>query len=214
MPQYLNLPMILVLVGGLLAATGAFMATLKQNQEKLASATERAKFESDLRAKSEEIAELNKKIAASVTGGSSFCYALPFGDRAGKFIVTNDGDFPLYDVSVRIVDLDEFEKMIQGAYSIEDLTRNTLQIGNLAPRSASAFGPLPGDWDRDYIRLNLFFSARNGFVTQELRLRRVDGTRRRASRVKRSLPDGSTELVHTHVDDEFPRESDGSIAWD
>jgi exonuclease V gamma subunit len=49
---------------------------LQQKQHK-----ERLHYERELRAKSDEIAALSKNIAASVTGGDSFCYVmLSLGD--------------------------------------------------------------------------------------------------------------------------------------
>ena len=58
MPEYLSLPTLFVLSGAILSAVGAFVATVRQNQEKLQSATQRAQFESELRSKSDEIASL------------------------------------------------------------------------------------------------------------------------------------------------------------
>jgi len=68
MPAYLTLPTLLVLAGAILSAVGAFVVTVRQNQEKLKSASQRAQFESELRSKSDEIASLNREIAASITG--------------------------------------------------------------------------------------------------------------------------------------------------
>ena len=61
--QSVGLPAIVVLVGVLITAIGAFL-----------SSSERTDFERELRKKSDEIAALNRQIAASVTGGDSFCY--------------------------------------------------------------------------------------------------------------------------------------------
>ena len=76
MPAYLTLPTLLVLGGAILSAVGAFVVTVRQNQEKLKSASQRAQFESELRSKSDEIASLNREIAASITGGDSFPIAM------------------------------------------------------------------------------------------------------------------------------------------
>jgi len=98
--------MVLVLIGGVLSAVGAFVATMRQNQEKAQSATQRAQFEKGLREKSDEIAELNKQIAAQVTGGDSYCTL--FVSAPGKdsnqsgIILISHGQYPVYDVSVKI----------------------------------------------------------------------------------------------------------------
>lgn len=58
-------PMVLVFVGAILSAAGAFWTAARQVQ----SANQRAEFEKALREKTDEINELNKQIAANVTVG-------------------------------------------------------------------------------------------------------------------------------------------------
>src|SRR5262245_49338891 len=105
--EYLSLPMILLLLGAILSAAGAFIATYKQNREKAQSAIQRAQFESELRAKSDEIAELNRTIAKSITGGDSYCYLrlANLHSQGALLNLIHQGKYPLYDISIRIVDL-------------------------------------------------------------------------------------------------------------
>ncbi|MHC4277591.1 MAG: hypothetical protein ACYSWY_08925 [Planctomycetota bacterium] len=90
-------PPMFILIGAFIAAAGAFWASLEQ-----------AKFERVLRTKSDEIAQLNTKIASAVTGGDSFCYLdLAIGDgttNTPALMLVHQGEYPVYDVSVRIVD--------------------------------------------------------------------------------------------------------------
>lgn len=63
----------LMLIAAILGAIGALWASRQQ-----------AQFERELRLKSEEIAQLNKKTLDAVTGGDSFCYLsiYPHGEKA------------------------------------------------------------------------------------------------------------------------------------
>lgn len=57
---------------------------------------------------SSEISETNQKIAATVTGGESFCFLFPnpsFGEiNTIDFHLLNQGKYPIYDVFIRIWD--------------------------------------------------------------------------------------------------------------
>src|ERR1700752_1579874 len=110
--QYLTLPMILVLLGAIFGALGVFLATFRQNQEKVQSAQQRAQFESELRAKSDEIAKLNQTIAGWITGGEIHGYLqLGNANRNNALLaIIHQGNYPMYDVTLRIVDLDELEQ--------------------------------------------------------------------------------------------------------
>ena len=135
--QYLSFPMILVLLGAILSAIGVFLATVRQNQEKTQSAVQRAQFESELRAKSEEIAKLNRAIAESITGGDSYCYVqLGNASRHGALLaVIHQGAYPLYNVTVRIAHLDDGNRQPTLA-----ALGKILQVGNMPPGVASMQG--------------------------------------------------------------------------
>lgn len=57
---------------------------------------------------SSELSKINQEIAATVTGGESFCYLFPspsFGKtNAIDFHLQHKGEYPVYDVSMRIWD--------------------------------------------------------------------------------------------------------------
>ena len=113
MPPYLTWPTIVVLFGAILTAVGVFVAAIKQNQEKLDSANQRARFETELRSKSEEIAALNREIAASVTGGDSFPIAMyrpPIDARINDPNILSvdirvEGKYPIFDADFEHQDL-------------------------------------------------------------------------------------------------------------
>jgi hypothetical protein len=152
----LELPTVVIVLGGLIAAGGA-----------LWSAIEREQFEHELRQRSDEIADLNRKIAASVTGGDSFCF-LTLGtwedvpDRALLMII-HQGEHPLYDVTATIVDVQKFQREVAaGQVALNRPSTTSFPVGNMSPTSSQVLGehwPLPGADEQAY---NVFFNARNG----------------------------------------------------
>ena len=138
--RYLDLaPAVVILIGVLISALGAVWAAVKQNSA-----------EQQLRAKSDEIAELNRQIAGSVTGGESFeCLTFtPSGhsDRVAILFV-HQGKYPLYDVVARVADLAKWDALPKGEASVtlgSFLAGDPrLQIGNVAPSLASILGEWP-----------------------------------------------------------------------
>jgi hypothetical protein len=190
-------PTILIFIGGIIAAIGAVWAAYDQN-------TSSKKLEQ----KKEEIARLNRETASAVTGGDSYCYLAPMGNAPEVVSVVHLGEFPLYDVSVRIVDLDDPAWLTPKLLD----TSNTVTIGNIPPHSARVLGSLI-QLTSDRKRLNLFFSARNGFYTELLRMRLVDGEWKSAIRVDRHIVGGASPIF-TKVADGYPKEPDGSVNWE
>src|SRR6478609_5690772 len=95
--KMLDAPGWLMLLGALLSTAGAILASQRQ-----------AASEEELSKKSVEIAELNKQIAASVTGGDSFAYMgflLQFD--VPRLMLFHEGQYPLYGLNARISDLDK-----------------------------------------------------------------------------------------------------------
>jgi len=207
--QSVGLPAIVVLVGALITAIGA-----------LWSSSERTEFERALRDRSDEIAALNRQIAASVTGGDSFCYVqVSSPDDAGvntaTLMLLHQGEYPLYNVDVRIVNLQDFRQASnQERYMMQNLSE-TIRVGDLIPGSAVPikYEQLSTGDEQDF---NVFINARNGFFTQLLRRRRVDGNWKVATRVMKSPTDGREPPIHIHekVEDGFPRNERGEVDWE
>jgi hypothetical protein len=182
MPTYLTLPMLLVLGGAILSAAGACIATIRQNQEKLQSATQRAQFESELRAKSDEIASLNREIAASITGGDSFPIAMymPAIDLAVNdpnvlsVAIRVEGKYPLFDAEFEHQDITlplpedgiaALEAWKEG--HLPRLQGGTLHVGIMVPRGLITLRP-----EETYKKLKLTTFARNGHFVQNTELKR------------------------------------------
>jgi hypothetical protein len=197
---------IVIFVGVFVTAGGALWGSIQQTQS-----------ERLLRLRSDEIAELNRTIAASVTGGDSFCYlALSLGDEAANsplLAVVHQGNYPLYDVQIRVVDLEKFD-LIKDHLTLEAMTQTetVLNMGNLSPNQAAMIGTwqLP---NADQQRYNIFIHARNGFVTQMIRLRRVEGRWKSATKVTRGFGEQEAALFE-RVDAEFPRGEGGEVQWE
>src|SRR3972149_7658656 len=94
--------------GGPKAVT--FLAAVSAAGGALWSAIQRAESEQALRKKSEEIASLSHRIAATVTGGDSWGY-LTLSAGQGLLTVVHEGHFPLYDVTADVADLDKSDKL-------------------------------------------------------------------------------------------------------
>ncbi len=166
--------------------------------------------EKQLRQKSEEITDLKNHIASSITGGTSFAYIVPVFQSANAspiLTVVHQGEYPLYDLSVRIVDL---AKLGEKAPSLSEMKGSG--IGNLAPNQAAPLGNV--QINGESLRWNLFFSARNGFFTEELRVQRVGSDWKTAIQVTRSNPtSGETKTLFEKIDPGYPRGYDGKVEW-
>jgi hypothetical protein len=192
---------VLVLVGAIIAAGGALL-----------SSGERSAFEHELRMRSDKIANLNREIAASVTGGDSFCYAAMGSlgvDEPNTAILTvvHQGEHPLYDVSFYMVD----PQALRNDQTLQ--MSKAFTVGNMSPNSASPMQVwhLP---DADRQNYNIFFSARNGFWSQALRFKRVSGSWKSATQVTKTIL-GSDEppLLYERIDPEFPLNEHGQVEW-
>jgi hypothetical protein len=132
--QYPLAPAFLVAFGAIIVAAGGFWAASRQSS-----------FNADLREKNKEIARLQQENTGAITGGDSFCWmAFQFVGLNGEPVNANSmpddlilvpnfihkGRYPLYDVSARIIDIDELKK---------DITRatKTVSIGNMTPGFAT-----------------------------------------------------------------------------
>lgn len=209
--QYISVPMILVCVGAILSVIGTFWATYDQ-----------AKGERELKEKTEEIARLNAELAATVTGGNAFPSITVVSSKGSipdnpNLIVSNDGKYPLYDVAIRIVDLDVFHEKVEAnpESTIEDVfaAQFTASLGNIAPNQIAHVGRLQLPKEKDLKGYNFFISARNGAVTQEFRFRRVGGTWRAATRISKEDLNGSRVILREAIDNGFPRNAEGSVTW-
>ena len=147
-------------IGALFAAAGTFWSGHRQ-----------IKSSAEARMRNEKILELSEKLREALTGGNSFCYGTLLYAGPGRFLWSflHVGESPLYDTQVRICDLRKPDQILD----------TTLHLGTLFPgRSHFDYsGKLNSSIEHGtHIQaFNLFFVARNGSWTQEIRWTEIKG---------------------------------------
>ncbi|MCP4546551.1 MAG: hypothetical protein GY835_08820 [bacterium] len=202
--SHLKGPAGLILVSAIIAMIGAFWASVQQAADQKRFEGELAKKNEELRHKTDELAAMSARLANLVTGGNSFTFLqMGFGAKKtdAKIFYWTQGSYPMYDVVVRIVDLDKFDARDP------DHTIN-LSVGNLNPGDTE--GPpfkLP---DRDSHRYNIIIQARNGMITEQLYLVWAETHWTKAIRVS----DLRGNMLIMSIADDFPSERLLEENWD
>ena len=160
------------------------------------------------------------EIIGNISGGDSFpVYHIllnnPPGHPFGNIICYNIGKHPLFDVSSKICDLQQFSTLqhpvpvhiLMGIYT--DVSINLI-IPGYAANPGTNVSPIAGRAKQDY---NIFTTARNGSFTQCVRMILVGQSWICATKVEKKNADDSQSLVHENIDAGFPRNPDGSITW-
>ncbi|MFZ1965168.1 MAG: hypothetical protein WAU78_17185 [Roseiarcus sp.] len=200
-------PAFVVAFGAFWVTLGGFWAAWRQSS-----------FNADLQQKNEEIARLQQENNGSITGGDSFCYTVfQIVGTSGESVNANsmpddflvipnfvhNGKYPLYDVSARLVDIDELKDTFNPG--------RTIAVGNLTPGFA-AVTPIRLPHHGKNLNFNIFYVGRNGSWTQVLRMRWVGNGWATANKV---LGGGASrkELLQ-EVSANYPRGADGEVEWD
>jgi hypothetical protein len=138
---------------------------------------------------------------ASVTGGDSFCYLLTGKD--GSFLI-HEGKYPLYDLSVEVLDA---SKGLGGP-------RQNYFIGNLSPGFAHTV-PIALPTHGEEFQVKLFFNARNGSWAQKYARLRSCESLSEAIVVQRGfdMKAGKNKEIFIQVDPSFPRDVKDEIDW-
>ena len=214
-------PTTIIFLGGLIVVVGTFWASSK-------SANERAKFEKELRikseqlqAKSEEIAQQSMEIAKqnvfikeSFTGGDSFCY-LFFSNGPDNTIVPSlrhKGKYPLYDITFRLMDLDLWD---------EGWKENNEEKINTSTKKYN-FGNLgPGAWfslyqnrfrirDSALVKMKADINARNGTFIEMIHAIKINKNWQFAIKVFRFH---DSKVLFEEIPKAFPRDKNGDYDW-
>jgi hypothetical protein len=177
-----------------------------------------SKFNSELRLKNDEIIRLQQENAGAITGGDSFAeMGIMVPDVAtgalAQPIFIHHGRFPLYDVTARIVDVGEHQRL-QAAknYTAASTTLLGTQINLGSLTAGFSRGPMGAlqHSGRDF-SYNIFFVARNGAWTQRLRMKWTGNGWSSAIRIEGLS--GGKEL-YANVTPDYPRDSNGQVEWD
>ena len=178
-----------ILLGAILGAVGGW--GMRAHESEL-----RIQFESNLRSRTEE-------LLSTVTGGDGYCtitFLRPFTDRS-RAVAVNRGSAPLYDVTVRIADLDRIPEADRNhGMWFDDFmaTQVVLDIGNM-PCDVMFFLPGPWDFSGDVRRrYRMFFGARNGSWIEDLTLLRGEGNWTYTMTVSRG-----DSILYEHTDSEY-----------
>ena len=220
---------LVILLGALLAAVGAWWPEAQQHRLKRRlfgllgailvaggvfwSSIERASYE-------HRISELSQEIMSQTTGGESYCYvkAGPVDLNPKRFWVLSVwhvGEYPCFDVTIQIKDVDQFKQATRSgkAKSLRDIASiPTVNIGTIPPKSIV---PIFKELDLsgfDRRRFSFVISLRNGWAFQKLQLRKIKGTWKRAIEVRVKLTRKPLQ-VFEEVDPEFPRSAAGKVDW-
>ncbi len=175
--KFFNLPMTLICLGGLLTLAGGLLANYRANKEKLQAAIREKDFTNELLAKNDEISKLSIYNLDMLTGGDSFPFLDPTFNVSSPeqmdFWLVNGGQYPLYDVTVTIIDLIKLRQITEKRKSSEfkgpifsnDFT-SKINVGNMRPAEIaidflSVKTPTIGE-----IKYQIEIVSRNCFVEQ------------------------------------------------
>jgi hypothetical protein len=157
--------------------------------------------------------EKTADLIGHISGGESVCYLIgpqPVADVWTQLVLVHVGKHPLYEISARIVDLDEFEKIKH------NLTTNNIQqaefhrqYGNLIVGHVRMLQENIVLGSGNSRRFNIFFIGKNGGFTQLLRCRRVSEQWLFATKVVRS-----DRTFFEHIPEGYPLKPDGMVDWD
>jgi hypothetical protein len=160
-------------------------------------------------------AAFEKRLEGSVIGGDSFCYMFIARNKplteGPMFGFAHVGQFPLYDIHVQVIDRDAMLDRPPTLGAIKKWANN-FDLPNLAPGQTHvplAGWPLP---DRAEVRYSILIGARNGYVNQDLLLRRVEGIWESATRVRRGAY-LTGEVIFETISARYRRDADEKIAW-
>jgi len=173
---------------------------------------QQARFETETRLQLQDTIQ-------SIIGGNSFCYLnLQVGGGEGGWIsdptIICNGKYPMYDVAVRLYDPDDFA-VVQPGLSMQEFLAKDLfstEVGNMGVGQARPF-PLTRkinlrDVNQKVLRAQI--SARNGFFSEDILLKKVGEHWLRAIRIFKGF---SSDQIHEWADQEFPRDANGKVQW-
>ena len=136
-------------------------------------------------------------------------------------MLTTEGKYPLYDVSVRITDVEKQlaigkHEMEKGNLPYDSMVRvyqlwweasKLIPVGNIGPNQAIPLGTLKlPDSDKQTYIINIM--ARNGGIVQHLTCRRVNSVWKLAMKIFKL-----DNTIEETVEPDFPRDDKGNVQW-
>ena len=193
--------------------TGQFFRVKKQSQVESSFESMEKRFEELLN----RVEESANEMIGHISGGSNFpcIYYTSYDmttDTGGLALMTN-GKYPLYDVSLRIVDVQKFLKSKDNpndpSMESRELSITHINVGNVTPEAMIDLQSwkLESHPEQTY---NIFISARNGYFIQTLRLLKIDGSWHSATQIMNR----ERATIFEEASDKFPRDSEGKLFWE
>lgn len=170
--------------------------------------------------KEDRIRELTDLALNTATGGKNFCYMTidELIPKSTEYAITvyNMGDYPLYNVQMKIFDLTLFPELKTKDFSelVHLFPRPRgkwiVDLGEISPHSVSSPKPIQLLTDNDLIYY-VNFSARNGVVHEKFRMKKVNGKWLKAIQVFR-LNNGKYDKIFESLDKDYPHSKDDFIS--
>jgi len=162
---------------------------------------------------SEVVTKLEKNTERQIgmtTGGDSFAELVPAPfnslDPRG-FGLMHRGEYPLYDMTVRIVDIQRIDEIGNSEASSENTySIDVLASGHVKPIQLNS--PATRLKTGEVRRYNIFISARNGSTVQMLQMTHVNGILRTATAIDNGIKEFYSDAAH-----DYPKDKAGNIDW-
>ena len=177
----------------------------------------------DEQAKEREIEDLTGRldeITNQLTGGDSYCYirfAFPVGsDNQIIAWLENEGDYPIYDTQVRMVDLYKFHNLQWSVPMPEEELRKAetlVSFGTIAPHSIARLRTITTPEELDAYGFNVWIHTRYKVFVQEARFRRFEGRWRLAHRLFEQTDQGE-KLIFEEISKGFPGADSAQEIWE
>lgn len=214
--KHIDGSMILIFLGTLIVAIGGIWTGIQKSQKDAIISKKNEQIivsQRLLQAKTQEVSELTKKNECLITGGSSFCYVSFSFYVHGRALTTrlhHMGEHPLYDISVRIIDIQKWKRWKDGE---QIASAFEMQPRNITPNSdAVTLFDIPISGSPNELAYHVLITARNGSWIQLQLFSRVNGKWKSAMRVLRRHTEKEV-ILDERVDDEYPRNENGEIDW-
>jgi hypothetical protein len=150
-----------------------------------------------------QLSKATQNLYGNLTGGDSYCEIAitPITPSSATGFVYTHGDFPVYEVQARIVDLDN-EKLKKEIHTIDDAMAGDvlINVGELSTKTGKLLSPMNFDFTKDRKSFNIFYNARNGFFTQFTRMFKINNVWKTSVKII----DNKGKLLYEKHDSDIP----------
>lgn len=168
------------------------------NQEERIKELSKQNFELSI-----QLSRSTETLYGNITGGDSFgeLIVTPIDHNKAELMLISHGKYPLYELSLRIVDI-ELIKTVK-IRTMDDIykTQPIISVGNMQVSSALPLGKLSSDFTHSYKEFNIFFDARNGFFVQNIKLSKKENSWVKSTSITNLV---NNKLLFEKTDPDFP----------